>query len=78
MAIFIISFIVFALLLAVMAIGVLFGRKPIAGSCGGMNRLGLDTSCELCGGNPAKCDATDSPVDTSLPARPMASTCEED
>ncbi len=38
-----------------MAIGVMFGRKPIAGSCGGMAALGLDSECEVCGGNPDRC-----------------------
>jgi hypothetical protein len=39
----------FAVMLAVigaMAIGVLNGRKPISGSCGGLNGGG----CELCSG----------------------------
>jgi len=39
----------FAMLLAViaaMAIGVMNGRKPISGSCGGLNGGG----CELCSG----------------------------
>ena len=39
----------FAVMLAViagMAIGVMNGRKPISGSCGGLNGGG----CELCGG----------------------------
>jgi hypothetical protein len=39
----------FAVLLAViagMAIGVMNGRKPISGSCGGLNGGG----CELCSG----------------------------
>lgn len=39
----------FAMLLAViagMAIGVMNGRKPISGSCGGLNSGG----CELCSG----------------------------
>jgi hypothetical protein len=39
----------FAVLLAVigaMAIGVMNGRKPISGSCGGLNNGG----CELCSG----------------------------
>lgn len=42
-------FLTFAILLAVigaMAIGVLNGRKPIRGSCGGLN----GTGCELCSG----------------------------
>jgi hypothetical protein len=39
----------FAVMLAVigaMAIGVMNGRKPISGSCGGLNNGG----CELCSG----------------------------
>lgn len=41
---------------AAMAIGVIMGRKPISGSCGGIAALGLDTECEICGGDPSKCD----------------------
>lgn len=42
-------FITFAVMLSVigaMAIGVMNGRKPISGSCGGLNGGG----CELCSG----------------------------
>ncbi len=46
-----------ALIMAGMAIGVLFGRKPISGSCGGMKALGMDVECEICGGNPRLCDS---------------------
>jgi hypothetical protein len=35
---------------------VLLGRKPITGSCGGMSALGMDTVCDICGGDPNKCD----------------------
>ena len=45
--------ITFAVLLAAiggMAIGVMNGRKPISGSCGGLNGGG----CELCSGKCAK------------------------
>ena len=41
-----------------MALGVMFGRQPIKGSCGGMGALGIDSECEICGGNPARCDAS--------------------
>ena len=40
------------LMVALMAVGVLFGRKPIAGSCGGMKALGMEMECEICGGDP--------------------------
>jgi len=52
----ILSLIIFALVVAGMAIGVLFGRKPIKGSCGGMSSLGMDTACDICGGDTAKCE----------------------
>ena len=45
------------LLTAAMAVGVLMGRKPISGSCGGMKALGMDVDCEICGGNPDLCDS---------------------
>jgi hypothetical protein len=48
----------FLLMTAAMAIGVLSGRKPIQGSCGGMSAL-LDSDCPVCGGNPGKCDAAE-------------------
>ena len=44
-----------SVLVALMAVGVLFGRKPIAGSCGGMKALGMEVECEICGGDAAKC-----------------------
>ena len=41
-----------------MSVGVLMGRKPITGSCGGVGAaLGeKDYKCDLCGGDPKKCD----------------------
>ena len=49
----ILTFAAMLLLTAAMAVGVIFGRKPIAGSCGGMKALGMETECEVCGGQPA-------------------------
>ena len=40
-----------------MSVGVLLGRKPIKGSCGGMSALGMDTACDICGGKPSECDS---------------------
>lgn len=42
-----------------MAIGVMFGRKPIAGSCGGMKALGMNMECEICGGDPSRCESSE-------------------
>lgn len=50
---------VFGLMLLVvlgMAVGVIFGRKPIAGSCGGIAALGIEKECSICGGNRQKCE----------------------
>ena len=41
-----------------MAVGVMFGRSPIKGSCGGMSAVGIDAECEICGGNPARCESS--------------------
>lgn len=52
-------FIVLAFMLfimAAMAIGVIMGRRPIAGSCGGLNRLGMKEGCDICGGKDEVCE----------------------
>lgn len=59
MSTMILAFVVMLILISAMAIGVIFGRKPISGTCGGMKALGMDVDCEICGGNPALCDSTD-------------------
>ena len=55
MSTILISFIVLLLIFFAMSIGVIFGRKPIAGSCGGLKTMGEVADCEICGGDPAKC-----------------------
>ena len=50
------TFVALGLIILAMSIGVLLGRKPIAGSCGGMAALGMDTACDICGGDRSKCD----------------------
>lgn len=52
------AFIVLALIMAGMAIGVIMGKKPLKGSCGGVGAaLGeTDYVCDLCGDDPNKCD----------------------
>ena len=50
------SFMVLILIVVGMAVGVLMGRKPIAGSCGGMTALGMDVACDVCKGDPEVCE----------------------
>ena len=56
MTVFLLSLLVVGLVIGGMAIGVLMGRAPIKGSCGGIGALGIDTACEICGGNPQRCE----------------------
>ena len=56
MELFLIVFAFMAALIALMAIGVIFNNKPISGSCGGMSALGMDVACDICKGDPEKCD----------------------
>jgi hypothetical protein len=45
MSTFIAAFVLLLVVVAAMAIGVLFGRSAIKGSCGGLNQIGLSGSC---------------------------------
>ena len=58
---FFMTFLVFLFVIVIMAVGVMRGRPPIAGSCGGLGAMGVDGACEICGGNPDKCEASDGP-----------------
>lgn len=55
----VLAFLVMLLIVAGMSVGVMMGRKPIAGSCGGMKALGLGMDCEVCGGDPNACEQAD-------------------
>lgn len=39
------ALLLFALAFAGLALGLLFGRDPIRGSCGGLRKLGLERDC---------------------------------
>ncbi len=57
LGLFLTVFGVFLFLVAIMAIGVMMGRRPISGSCGGIGRVnGEDSECAICGGDPIKCE----------------------
>lgn len=53
---FLVVFMVMLLVVGMMAIGVIMGRKPIAGSCGGIANLGIEKECSICGGSREKCE----------------------
>ncbi|REH37858.1 hypothetical protein DFR26_1642 [Paraperlucidibaca baekdonensis] len=58
LSLFLVSFVVIALVVVGMAVGVMNGREPIKGSCGGLNRLGMrDGECPICGDNPTLCES---------------------
>lgn len=46
------------LFVLLMSVGVLFGRKPLTGSCGGVGKaLGeKNYTCDICGGDESKCE----------------------
>jgi len=56
---FAVAFVAIVLFVVLMAVGVMLGREPLKGSCGGLNKLGMrDGDCPVCGGNPDKCEST--------------------
>ena len=73
MATFVLTAIIFGLVIAGMAVGVIFQDKPIKGSCGGLNNIGLGGKCDICGSDTTKCEEEtdaeamdDAVVDTSM------------
>ena len=52
----ILGIIILSLGIMAMSIGVIFNRKPLSGSCGGLNPNG---ECSICGGDTSKCDNSD-------------------
>ena len=49
------TFVVFSLAVAAMAVGIIFGRAPIRGSCGGVSGKG----CAACAGRCTRSDVAD-------------------
>jgi hypothetical protein len=56
MDIMILTFVALMVIVVAMSVGVLLGRKPITGSCGGMSALGMETACDICGGDKERCE----------------------
>lgn len=61
------AFGIMLILMIGMAVGVIAGREPIKGSCGGLSKIGLDGECEVCGGDLSKCDSDEEPQKASAP-----------
>ncbi|SHE51535.1 hypothetical protein SAMN04487965_0058 [Microbulbifer donghaiensis] len=55
MTVFVFAFVAMLLIVAGMALGAIFQNKPLKGSCGGLNNLGLKDGCEICGGDDDVC-----------------------
>ena len=54
MATMIFAFIFLMIVIAAMSVGVIMGRKPISGSCGGLANVGIEGKCSICGDDPQK------------------------
>ena len=67
MAEILITFVVLLTIVGAMSVGVLMGRKPISGSCGGLANAGVGGPCEICGGDMSKCDAESDMTTTPAP-----------
>lgn len=65
MTTFILTLLFVFAMVAAMAVGVIFSNKPIKGSCGGIQALGLGGDCDICGGDTAKCEKENSIAEES-------------
>ena len=65
-------FLIMLLVVLGMAVGVIFGRKPIAGSCGGIANLGIEKECSICGGSREKCEEVNSDNTSSTATAALA------
>ena len=52
---FFLTLLFFLFIMLVMAVGVIFGRPPLKGSCGGLGAVGINQDCELCRGDRGVC-----------------------
>lgn len=66
MATFFLVLSIFGVLFLGMAIGVILQNKPIKGSCGGLNNIGLGGECDICGGNRDKCETESDKSDKTV------------
>lgn len=43
---FVLAFVIFAIVILIMAVGYIFQQKKIGGSCGGLDALGIEKACD--------------------------------
>lgn len=67
------SLLVFLLVFGALAIGLMAGRGPIKGSCGGIAAMSRE-DCPICGGNPATCEAADPSGPGKAASLPVSAT----
>lgn len=72
MEVMIMTFAALIIIVVAMSVGVLLGRKPIKGSCGGMSALGMDTVCDICGGRPEDCEGEETQATTKRASSDLA------
>ena len=58
----ILGIVILCIAISAMSIGIIFNRKPLSGSCGGLDPNG---DCSICGGNQNKCENTN--IDSITP-----------
>lgn len=62
--VFLLAFLIMALIMAGMAIGAMTGRGALKGSCGGLSAVGIEGRCEICGDDPSLCKEESGSGDT--------------
>lgn len=70
----ILTFVILILVIAGASVGVMMGRKPIKGSCGGIGAaLGeKDYICPICGDDPNKCEKEQEAKQAAAPTGDLA------
>lgn len=56
MQLVLITLVFLLIIFAAMAVGLMLGRGPIKGSCGGIAALTGERTCDLCGGDRVRCE----------------------
>lgn len=67
LTVFIIVFAFMMITVVIMAVGVMFGREPIKGSCGGLNNVGVERAC----GCTDVCEQKNTPLKQTAPQNPQ-------